>query len=51
VEPEPMVDTDGVDSVISPAAVGATLIGAGAVAGAAATLAVTRGWWRPRRLR
>jgi membrane protein len=40
VEPEAMVDDDA--PVVSPVAVGTTLAGAGAVAGAAVTLALTR---------
>jgi membrane protein len=49
VEPDPMIEDDGPSSAISPAAVGATLIGLGAVAGAAATLTATRRWWQPTR--
>jgi membrane protein len=48
VEPAP-ADDDHAGSAITPAAVGATLVGAGAVAGAVATLTVTRGRWRQRR--
>jgi membrane protein len=47
VEPDAMVAPDEPANAISPAAVGATLVGAGAVAGAVATWAATRP--RPRR--
>jgi membrane protein len=47
VEPEPIAQ--GAGSAITPAAVGVTLIGVGAVAGAAATLTATRGRWRAKR--
>jgi membrane protein len=46
-EAEPTVPGPG--SAITPATVGVTLVGVGAVAGAAATLTATRGRWRPKR--
>ena len=50
VEPEEAdPTTTGRGSAITPATVGVTLVGVGAVAGAAATLTATRGRWRPRR--
>jgi membrane protein len=48
VEPETMATPEPVTG-ITPTAVGATLVGAGAVAGAVATVAVTRGRRRARR--
>jgi membrane protein len=49
VEPEPMAADEEAGSAITPAAVGMTLVGAGAVTGAVATLAITRGRARPKR--
>jgi membrane protein len=47
-EPEVMAGSGEDGAAISPAAVGVTLVGAGAIAGAVATLAVTRPRPRPR---
>jgi len=49
-EPDVMADASRAVSPVSPAAVGAGLVGAGAVVGAAATLAATRPGHRHRRL-
>ncbi|MDT4911172.1 MAG: rane protein [Pseudonocardiales bacterium] len=49
MEPEPIAADEEAGSTITPAAVGVSLVGAGAVAGAVATLAITRGRARPKR--